>query len=1017
MFSWGGASNGELGQGGLEEHIVSSPTRVPFPPATSLASVAAGGRHTLLLTQRGELHSCGSNDLGQLGREGSQTRLEPVPGLAQYTVVTAAAGANHTLAVDQWGSLFSFGSDESGQLGHNQGAPSLRAPRLVKSLGTVRVVAVAAGLYHSAALTASGHLYTWGSNSKGQLGLGRQAGDLVFSPARVESLVGIPLAGLTCGGNHTVVVSRSGAVFAWGSNSHGQLGLGDTTDRAWPAQVATLRNLRVGPGGLAAGLEHTIALTEEGGVFTWGSSRCGQLGHGAAGTEPLPRKILELMGTEVSLVAAGDRHSLAFVPSRGKLYGWGVGGSGQLGRAENRQNALLPSIVLGLEEREVRSIAAGGNSSWCLVRPSTSRDQRFQEPGLALLRPATLALLEHNQPLDQDTLDQLEVVLQSLSCINGSLLTSEHYCCKASNPGVDLLAWRAALSVLASCSHHSVSSLTLTGMLAAMQELRENPPDMETLRFYLIFPLHPAFTDPANLREVHYGFAEKILGLKGAGWKCVERWIAQCCPAWWLANIVTNYKAAAVPLLQLASPSPSQTHSLQVLLLLLRVLNRVNRDAGYPVPYESFYIPEVNSAHDLAQSYVSWLAALHSGVDVSAGFYICNYPFMFDPAAKETILRTDQAYSQQQAQQTAVLQMFLSGQAAIPYLLLHVSRGNIVQETITQLQMASKEDLKKPLRVKFEGEEAEDAGGVTKEFFLLLIKEILNPDYGMFKEYEESNMIWFNPNTFEDNSYYFLIGILCGLAIYNFTIINVPFPSILYKKLLNDSLDYTLSDLAELSPTTARSLQELLDYQKEDVEEVFSLSFAVSQQSFGEVVEVPLKPDGENIPVTSSNKKEYVQLYIDFVLFSSVQKALEAFKTGFLKVVSGRVLDLFHPQELQALVIGNENYDWELLQQLCTYKEGYTAGSQAVVNFWEVFHELTEEDKRKFLLFLTGSDRIPIAGMVGVKMTIQQTNDTTFLPVAHTCFNLLDLPNYGTKDKLKFKLLQAIQCTKGFGLV
>lgn len=74
MFSWGGASNGELGQGGLEEHIVSSPTRVPFPPATSLASVAAGGRHTLLLTQRGELHSCGSNDLGQLGREGSQTR-------------------------------------------------------------------------------------------------------------------------------------------------------------------------------------------------------------------------------------------------------------------------------------------------------------------------------------------------------------------------------------------------------------------------------------------------------------------------------------------------------------------------------------------------------------------------------------------------------------------------------------------------------------------------------------------------------------------------------------------------------------------------------------------------------------------------------------------------------------------------------------------------------------------------------------------------------------------------------
>merc|ERR1719433_2228067 len=128
--------------------------------------------------------------------------------------------------------------------------------------------------------------------------------------------------------------------------------------------------------------------------------------------------------------------------------------------------------------------------------------------------------------------------------------------------------------------------------------------------------------------------------------------------------------------------------------------------------------------------------------------------------------------------------MMITGQMPqIPYLAMIVSRKNIVQEAITQLQLATAEDLKKPLRVKFEDEEAEDAGGVTKEFFMLLIKEILNPDYGMFKEYEESNGMWFNAMTFEDNSYYYLIGILYGLAIYNFTIINVPFPLVLYAKL------------------------------------------------------------------------------------------------------------------------------------------------------------------------------------------------------------------------------------------
>merc|ERR1719333_17786 len=182
-----------------------------------------------------------------------------------------------------------------------------------------------------------------------------------------------------------------------------------------------------------------------------------------------------------------------------------------------------------------------------------------------------------------------------------------------------------------------------------------------------------------------------------------------------------------------------------------------------------------------------------------------NYPFMFDAAAKETILRADQAVSQQQAYHTAMIQMFLSGQSQLPYFMLLVSRHNIVQETITQLQMANTADLKKPLRVTFQDEEAEDAGGVTKEFFMLLIKEILNPDYGMFTEYEDSNMIWFNPSSLEENSYYFLIGIVCGPAIYNFTIVNVPFPLILYKKLLTEEkekekMDFSLSDLAELTP-------------------------------------------------------------------------------------------------------------------------------------------------------------------------------------------------------------------------
>merc|ERR1711963_1171530 len=462
-------------------------------------------------------------------------------------------------------------------------------------------------------------------------------------------------------------------------------------------------------------------------------------------------------------------------------------------------------------------------------------DMRTVEPAITLLAlPLVKELAEtpEDEMLDQDKLERLEVAFSSLACLNGSFLNQSHYCCKASNCGVDFDTWADMFAHIAASSHDSLASQVLTGLLQAVSQLKESPPDTEALRLYLTFPLHPAFEDPTNVLEVHFQFAEKCLGLKGAAWKVMEKWIISA-PSSWLQRIVVNYKKAALPLIQLQNPSASQLQCLQVLLLFLRVLSRINSEHGYPISYETFYIPEVREAHNLPESYVRWLVDVQKGVDVSGGFYICNYPFMFDPTAKETILKTDQAFSQQQAQQNSIVQMLVSGQAQIPYLMLMVSRNNLVRETINQLEFANTADLKKPLRVKFENEEAEDAGGVTKEFFMLLIKEILNPDYGMFTEYEDSNMIWFNPTTFEDNSSSFLIGILCGLAIYNFTIVNVPFPLILYKKLLSDKQDFTLSDLAELDPTTAKSLQQLLDYKDEDVEDVFCLNFTISQSSFG----------------------------------------------------------------------------------------------------------------------------------------------------------------------------------------
>lgn len=152
----------------------------------------------------------------------------------------------------------------------------------------------------------------------------------------------------------------------------------------------------------------------------------------------------------------------------------------------------------------------------------------------------------------------------------------------------------------------------------------------------------------------------------------------------------------------------------------------------------------------------------------------------------------------------------------------------------------------------------------------------------MFKYYEESRCSWFSDTTFESEEMFSLIGTLVGLAIYNFQIINLPFPLALYKKILNEPLK--LNDLCELDPTLGNSLTNLLAYDGEEMEETFELTFEILRAAFGDVKSVPLKEDGEQISVNQTNKKEYVDLYMDYVLNKSIKRHFDGFYNGFMSL-------------------------------------------------------------------------------------------------------------------------------------
>uniref|UniRef100_A0A672ZVV9 HECT domain-containing protein n=1 Tax=Sphaeramia orbicularis TaxID=375764 RepID=A0A672ZVV9_9TELE len=985
MLCWGNASYGQLGLGGIDEEIVVEPRKCEFFHGKQVCDVGCGRRHTSFLLEDGTVYTCGCNDLGQLGHEKSRKKPEQVVALDAQIIEAVSCGESHTLALNDKGQVFSWGLGSDGQLGLGNFEECVRVPRNIKTLSDVQIAQVACGYWHSLALSRGGHVFSWGQNRYGQLGLGLN-GQSIATPQIIQSLQGIPFAQLSAGGAHSFALTLSGAVFGWGRNKFGQLGLNDTNDRYFPSLLKSLRSQRVIY--ISCGEDHTAALTKLRGVFTFGAGGYGQLGHNSTNHEINPRKVFELMGNVVTQIACGRQHTLAFTPSCGKMDSFGLGGNGQLG-TRSTCNRKSPAPVKGPWVPNTPT-ESDSQQNCCVKRIYAGGDQSF-----AHYRTANVSV-------------------------------HHHYSTSSKCSGVDMIMARLLFHRLIQQDHPEIAQQIAASVEKHLiPRLTTSPPDIEALRLYLTLPECPLFSERNNYVTISIPFAKSLISLKEAPLKVLGNWWSTFEPPVF-QRLVELYKEVVVYLLQMHKVGIPQVEQrifscfLDTSLRLLDILHTVNERAGQIIQYDKFYIHELDDLIDIRNEYVTWIQRQMYPMGHDGVVTLCRYPFVFDAQAKTTLLQTDAVIQMQMAVDQAQMQnfssMFLPAVESVnPCLILIVRRENIVGDTMEVLRKSKNVDYKKPLKVIFVGEEAVDAGGVRKEFFLLIMKELLDPKYGMFRYYEESRLIWFSNKTFEDIDLFNLIGVICGLAIYNFTIVELNFPVALYKKLLKRKP--TLDDLKELMPDVGRSLQQLLDYMEDDLEETFCLNFTITEENYGATEVFELVPNGEDINVNKSNRQDFVNAYVDYVFNTSVAPLFECFYAGFHKVCGGKVLELFQPNELQAMVIGNTSYDWAELEKSTEYKGEYWADHPTIKLFWEVFHELPLEKKKQFLLFLTGSDRIPILGMKSLKLVIQPTGGGEhYLPVAHTCFNLLDLPKYTSKDTLCEKLLQAIDHNQGFNL-
>ncbi|CAN7938426.1 unnamed protein product [Ixodes hexagonus] len=1063
VFSWGSNQYGQLGCGSDEDSRL-RPKVVKTLAAMHVVQIACGAIHCLALVNNGDLYSWGDNSYGQLGTGSStqgtkQSSPTRVLQLAGVPLAQVACGGSHSLALTPSGTIFAWGHNSFGQLGMNDQKDRYH-PIVLKALRSQKIKYICCGENHTAALTADGGVFTFGNGTYGQLGHGVKSNEIL--PRRISELMGSVITQLACGRCHTLVYGpRVGRVYAFGLGGAGQLGQGNLSSTTVPTPVLGPWNDVVHP----AESERTPSpqtsqcLPGEDSEISW--SQC--LSDDAScpseeGTPPTLSAPAQGRITPDEVIEADLAHSEAVdeedLPTEesskaAAIFAWSTlppPSSPTLAAVLRHSSHSACRKLVGFfflsgwlhscsnlgDPLVVHRIVSGGDRCFLLCHENKADaprplDFRFHSKDSQLLRLDNdlleqLPFFPANEQVPQELLSYLETIFASCACLNASYLNEDgsHFNCSELNPGVDLEAARHGFRCIQDAKHSSIGQVVSTCLEELVRGLTNSPTDIEAMRVLLLLPLCHLFRDPANhLASLVGKYCLCVTQLKPRPAAILEKW-------WSLLrepqfeDLVGIFKECIIYVLGRESPTKQNHGHLKLALDVLAKLNVVNREAAGLVPYEHFYIPAVTEKVDVQLDYIQWIQT--SRMQRTNKVYFCDYPFVFNAQAKTLILQTDSHIQMQQAMETACQQTFASLILPVvppsnPYLVLYVGRENIVNDTLNQLADQSAADLKKPLKVQFHGEDAVDAGG---EFFLLLLKEILDPKYGMFTEYPESRCIWFNTQSFEEDVMYYLIGIVCGLAIYNFTIIALPFPLVLYKKLLKQNV--TLKDLRDLSPTLAKGLQDLLNYEGDDLENVFYLTFEVSVEHYGHTMNHELKKGGHHIKVTRENRQEYVDLYVDFLLNASVRHCFEAFSQGFYKVCSSKSVnllqDLFHAQELMILVVGSENYDWADLEKNTEYKNGYNPNHPTIRMFWRVFHGLDYEEKKKFLLFLTGSDRIPILGMSEIKIILQPMKvDDDHLPVAHTCFNLLDLPMYSTEEVMREKLRLAIQNAQGFGLV
>ena len=355
---------------------------------------------------------------------------------------------------------------------------------------------------------------------------------------------------------------------------------------------------------------------------------------------------------------------------------------------------------------------------------------------------------------------------------------------------------------------------------------------------------------------------------------------------------------------------------------------------------------------------------------------------------------------------------------------INISRENCLEESIVEIGYVN---LWREVKINFKGEVSYDAGGLFREWFIILIEELEKKEKGIFERAECDEISYvFNKNLNEDSywveKYLCFLGKLMAKSIIDNITINLSFNILIYKLILEEDIKF--EDLKNIDTYLYSSLLSLKQMTSEELDSMEIYYTYQYENSEGKLIIDELIPDGENIKV--SNIDDYIEKRINYMVKKS-KNLVKYIQDGLFKYIPKYILKSVNAYELELLICGRPFIDVNEWKQNSIYKGKFSKSSSCVKWFWEEIFKLNQENLRRFLQFSTGSSRVPINGFQNLESNRGELakyclnsvpynkNGNNYIR-AHTCFNRLDVPQFKKKEEVHDAIQFVLKNITGFGI-